>query len=51
MDPFVGTGTTMLACSSLGLRGYYSELSEAQCGYAVNRLRGIGHGMVGLLDD
>lgn len=53
LDPFGGTGTTMLACDQKGIKGYYSELSEAQCAYAVKRLSGLGKGgadnAVGLL--
>lgn len=57
MDPFNGTGTTMLVCDSLGIRGFYSELSDAQCEYAVRRLstpsvRGSGmYVQGGLLDE
>lgn len=42
MDPFNGSGTTMAACDCMGIRGYYSELSESQCRYAVERLSAGG---------
>ena len=37
-DPFMGTGTTAVACKYLGLTCYGSELSANQCEYALNRL-------------
>lgn len=37
-DSFIGTGTTAVACKKLGLKCIGSELSEAQCKYAVERL-------------
>ncbi len=37
-DSFMGTGTTANACKNLGLNYIGSELSEAQCKYANNRL-------------
>lgn len=37
-DPFMGTGTTAVACKRLGLNCYGSEISEAQVGYAAQRL-------------
>lgn len=37
-DPFIGTGTTAVACKKLGLSCYGSEISEAQCRYAEERL-------------
>ena len=37
-DPFMGTGTTAVACKELGLNCYGSELSAAQCQYAKKRL-------------
>lgn len=42
-DPFIGTGTTAIAClkiPDMRLKCYGSELSSAQCQYAVNRLEG-----------
>ena len=37
-DPFMGTGTTAVACKNLGLDCYGSELSAKQVEYALNRL-------------
>jgi site-specific DNA-methyltransferase (adenine-specific)/modification methylase len=37
-DPFMGTGTTAVACSRLGFNCYGSELSPKQCEWAQNRL-------------
>lgn len=37
-DPFMGTGTTALACKQLGYSCYGSELSENQYRYALDRL-------------
>lgn len=37
-DPFMGTGTTAVACKELGLTCYGSEISEAQCEWAKNRI-------------
>ena len=39
-DPFIGTGTTAVACIELGLDYIGSEISEAQCEYASQRLTG-----------
>ena len=38
-DPFCGTGTTAVACKQLGMHFIGSEISEAQCEYAVQRLQ------------
>lgn len=38
-DPFMGTGTTANACKELGMNYIGSEISEAQCEYAKNRLK------------
>ena len=38
-DPFMGTGTTGIACEELGLTCYGSELSSAQVEFAENRLK------------
>lgn len=40
-DPFMGTGTTGIACYKLGLTCYGSELSEAQVEYSKNRLQEV----------
>ena len=42
-DPFMGTGTTALACKQLGMNYVGSELSAKQCEWAENRLL-IGRG-------
>lgn len=39
LDNFSGTGTTMYACESRNRKGYYIELSKAQCDYTVNRIK------------
>lgn len=40
-DSFMGTGTTAVACKRLGLHCIGSELSEAQCEFANNRLKEV----------
>ena len=37
-DPFIGTGTTAIACADYNLNYIGSELSKEQCEYAENRL-------------
>lgn len=37
-DPFMGTGTTAVACRNLGMNCIGSEISEAQCKWAEDRL-------------
>lgn len=37
-DPFIGTGTTAVACAGLNMSCYGSEISEAQCEYARERV-------------
>lgn len=37
-DPFIGTGTTAVACKKMGLNCIGSEISEAQCEYALQRI-------------
>lgn len=37
-DPFMGTGTTGVACKKMGLHCIGSEISEAQCEYARKRI-------------
>lgn len=39
-DPFMGTGTTAVACKRMGLDCYGSEISENQVKFAINRLDG-----------
>lgn len=38
-DPFMGSGTTAVACQNMGLDCIGSEISQAQVEYARNRLR------------
>jgi len=38
-DPFMGTGTTGNACKLIGLNYIGSEISQAQCEYAENRIK------------
>ena len=40
-DSFMGTGTTAVACKSVGLDCIGSELSQAQCELANKRLSGV----------
>ena len=37
-DPFIGTGTTAVACKKFGVKYIGSELSESQCKYAEERI-------------
>ena len=37
-DPFIGSGTTAVACQKLGLSCIGSEISTQQCEFAINRL-------------
>lgn len=37
-DPFIGSGTTAVACKRLGLNCYGSEISENQIRFSLNRL-------------
>ena len=43
-DPFLGTGTTGLACEMLGIKWLGSEISTAQCNYARNRIEEVKNG-------
>ena len=38
-DPFMGTGTTAKACKNMNMFYIGSEISQAQCEYAENRLK------------
>jgi site-specific DNA-methyltransferase (adenine-specific) len=38
LDPFAGSGTTMLACQNLGVRSIGVEMSEKYCEIMANRL-------------
>jgi len=40
-DPFIGTGTTAVACKRLGIDYIGSEISENQCKWAENRLNEV----------
>lgn len=37
-DPFIGTGTTAIACKQMGLSCIGSEISKEQCEWAENRI-------------
>lgn len=41
-DPFMGSGTTLVACRSLGLDGIGSEISALQCDWAARRVMDLG---------
>lgn len=40
LDNFSGTGTTLVACASKGIKTIGIELSEKQCEYSANRMSG-----------
>lgn len=40
-DPFIGTGTTAVACKRLGLKYIGSEISKNQCEWAENRINEV----------
>lgn len=42
-DPFMGTGTTAVACKEMGMNYIGSEISENQVRWAENRLSKIYH--------
>jgi DNA modification methylase len=41
-DPFLGSGTTIVACEQTGRIGYGMEISEAYCAVTLERLAGMG---------
>lgn len=43
-DPFMGTGSTGVACEMLGIKWLGSEISTAQCEYARKRLEDLKNG-------
>ena len=43
-DPFMGTGSTGVACEMLGIKWLGSEISEAQCEYAKGRIEEVNNG-------
>jgi site-specific DNA-methyltransferase (adenine-specific)/modification methylase len=45
-DPFIGSGTTAIACEKLGLNYIGSELSEKQCEWANNRIENFKNNKV-----
>lgn len=49
-DPFMGTGTTAVACVQQGNHYIGSELSENQCTYAVERIKRIKEDMSSIFD-
>lgn len=40
-DPFIGTGTTAVACKKMAFNCIGSEISEAQCNYARKRVAAV----------
>lgn len=41
-DPFLGSGTTLVACEQTGQRGFGMEISEAYCAVTLQRLADMG---------
>jgi len=41
LDPFCGSGSTLVACHLLARRGYGLEVDPAYCDVAVARLEGL----------
>ena len=42
LDPFLGSGTTLVACEQLGRQGRGMEISPAYCAVTLERLAGLG---------
>ena len=41
-DPFLGSGTTLVACEQTGRIGYGMEIEPKYCSVALERLTGMG---------
>ena len=41
-DPFLGSGTTLVACEQTGRVGYGMEIAEAYCAVLLQRLADMG---------
>ena len=41
-DPFLGSGTTLVACEQLGRQGRGIEISEPYCAVVLERMSGMG---------
>ena len=50
-DPFMGTGTTAVAAKSLGMHYIGTEISEAQCKYAENRILNMDNTVIKTIDE
>ena len=42
IDPYLGSGTTLLACQLTGRRGIGIEIDPAYCAVTLERLAGLG---------
>ena len=45
-DPFMGSGTTAVACKKMGLKFIGSEISKNQCEWAEKRLQNVHAGVL-----